>query len=220
MCDTDLLCQKKWRKLTTRRRLSKAHWRNSRKSLRTSLIQDTLMQLMKAWWYTKLDVRNAYNLLCISPCDEWKTAFLTREWLFESLVMQFGLTNDNLATFFNRYDTAYLDGILIYLDILDEYWVCVSSVLETLSGAGLHLKLEKSEFHKEEVRYFWRIIGREWVKKDPNEVEAVQDCPLPQSTFDVWSFIGFPNFYRRFIRNLHGIVRPLKVLNEKNVKFK
>ena len=57
------------------------------------LIQETLLRLSKARWYTKLDVRDAYNMIRIAEGDEWKTAFRTRYGLFESLVMPFGLTN-------------------------------------------------------------------------------------------------------------------------------
>src|SRR5436853_7749446 len=56
------------------------------------LIQETLMQLSKATYFTKLDIRGAYNLIRMAKGDEWKTAFRTRYGLFESLVMPFGLT--------------------------------------------------------------------------------------------------------------------------------
>ena len=57
------------------------------------LIQETLLRLSKARYYTKLDVRHAYNMIRIAEEDEWKTAFRIRYGLFESLVMPFGLTN-------------------------------------------------------------------------------------------------------------------------------
>jgi len=57
------------------------------------LIQETLMRLQKAKYYTSLDLPSAYNLVRIAEGDEWKAAFRTRYGLFEPLVMQFGLTN-------------------------------------------------------------------------------------------------------------------------------
>src|SRR5690606_4894087 len=57
------------------------------------LIQETLMRLQKAKYYTKIDAKGAYNLLRIAKGEEWKTAFRTRYGLYEYLVMPFGLTN-------------------------------------------------------------------------------------------------------------------------------
>ena len=57
------------------------------------LIRETLMRILKAPFFTKLDVRGAYNLIRMAEGEEWKTAIQTRYDLFESLVMPFGLTN-------------------------------------------------------------------------------------------------------------------------------
>jgi hypothetical protein len=57
------------------------------------LLQETLMRLSKAKYFTCLDIRGAYNLVRVAEGEEWKTAFRTRYGLYESLVMPFGLTN-------------------------------------------------------------------------------------------------------------------------------
>lgn len=72
----------------------------------------------------KPGVYNTYNLLCIAPGNQWKTSFLTKKRLFESILMSFELKNaltsfqrfinDTLAVFLDRYVTAYLDHIPIY----------------------------------------------------------------------------------------------------------
>ncbi|RAL67012.1 hypothetical protein DID88_007792 [Monilinia fructigena] len=88
------------------------------------IVRETLDALCNATVYTKLDIIAAFNKLRIAEGDEWKTAFITRFGLFESLVMPFGLCNAPASfqhyinhTLFNeldKYCTAYLDDVLVY----------------------------------------------------------------------------------------------------------
>ena len=56
-------------------------------------IDDLLECTHSSNWFTKLDLKNGYNLIRIAEGDEWKTAFRTEKGLFEYTVMPFGLTN-------------------------------------------------------------------------------------------------------------------------------
>ena len=194
------------------------------------LIRETLMRLSKARFFTKLDVRGAYNLIRMAEGEEWKTAFRTRYGLFESLVMPFGLTNapadfqrfinDTLAPFLDQFTSAYLDDILIYSDTMEDHMQHVRRVLERLTEAGLHLKPEKCEFHKTEVKYLGLIIGTDGIKMDPSKVETVKNWPTPQNVRDVRSFLGFANFYRRFIKGYSKVTEPLTRLTKKDQPFR
>jgi hypothetical protein len=161
--------------------------------------------------------------------EEWKTAFRTRYGLFESLVMPFGLTNapasfqhfinDVLRHYLDVFVTAYLDDILIYSDNLDEHRIHVQKVLQALSDADLHLKPEKCEFHRQEVKYLGFIISTDGTKMDPAKVTTIQEWPTPMNVKDMQSFLGFANFYRRFIRGYSAIVAPLTRLTRKDTAF-
>jgi hypothetical protein len=193
------------------------------------LLQDTLMNLSKAKWFVKLDIHGAYNLIRMAEGKEWKTAFRTRYGLFESLVMPFGLTNapatfqnyikDVLAPYLDRFCTAYLDDTLIYSDNFEEHQQHVRLVLDAFAKAGLHLKPEKCEFHQQDVKYLGLIISTEGIKMDPKKIRAVQDWEPPSNLKDVRVFLGFANFYHRFIRNYSHIVQPLTFLTRKGVPF-
>ena len=149
----------------------------------------------KDWFFTKLDVRGAYNLIRMAEGEEWKTTFRTRYDLFESLVMPFGLTNvpadfqrfinETLAPFLDHFTSAYLDDILIYSDTMEEHTRHVHRVLERLTDAGLHLKPEKCQFHKTEVKYLGLIIGADGIKMDPSKVETVKVWPPPENLREV-----------------------------------
>jgi len=116
------------------------------------------MRLLKAKYFTTLDIRGAYNLVQMAEGEVWKTAFRTCYGLFEFLVMPFGLTNalsdfqalinDVLRGYLDDFCTAFLDDNFIYHNTLKEHKEQVYKVLKALSDARLHLKPEKCHFHK------------------------------------------------------------------------
>ena len=193
------------------------------------LIRETLAQLSRAKYYTTLDIRAAYNLVCMAGGEEWKTAFRTRYGLFESLVMPFVLTdapatfqkfiNDVLRPYLDIFCTAYLDDILIYSDNLGEHKIHVRRVLGALQKAGLHLKPEKCEFYQESVKYLGVIISRDGVKMDPSKISTILEWEAPHTVTQVREFLGFANFYMRFVKNYSQIVAPLTALTKKDRPF-
>ena len=193
------------------------------------LIRETLAQLSRARFYTTLDIRSAYNLIRMKQGEEWKTAFRTCYGLFESLVMPFGLTNapatfqkfinDFLRPYLDIFCTAYIDDILIYSNTLAEHRGHVRRVLEALKAAGLHLKPKKCEFHQESVRYLGVIISRHGVQMDPSKVETILNWEAPRTPTEVREFLGFANFYRRFIKDYSKVVAPMVALTKRNHTF-
>ncbi|CAJ1078658.1 Pol polyprotein [Xyrichtys novacula] len=186
------------------------------------LINSAFTPLHGASVFTKLDLRNAYHLIRIREGDEWKTAFNTPLGHFEYLVMPFGLTNapavfqnlinDVLRDMLNRFVFVYLDDILIYSRNLEEHVCHVRQVLERLLQNRLFVKAEKCEFHASTVAFLGFIISSGEVKMDPLKVEAVTEWPRPEDRRQLQRFLGFANFYRRFIRNYSSVAAPLTTL--------
>jgi len=149
------------------------------------LIKETLNLLGKARIYTKLDIRGAYYLLRVKEGDEHKLAFRTRYGLYEHTVMQFGTTNApaDFQGYINNafrealddFASAYLDDILIYSDSEEEHVGHVKWIMQRLLEAGLYLKPEKCEFHKETVRYLGLIISTKGISMDEDKVETVRN---------------------------------------------
>jgi len=58
---------------------------------------------------------------------------------------------------------------------------------------------EKCEFHRKEIEYLGLVISENKVAIDPVKVAGVCNWPTPENRTDVQTFIGFVNFYCRFI---------------------
>jgi hypothetical protein len=174
------------------------------------LIGESLDQLKGARYFTKIDLRTRYYNIRMAEGEEWKTAFRTRYGLYEYTVMPMGLTNapatfqhamnSIFSEYLDHFLLLYLDDLLIYSDNLEEHREQVKRVLRKLRENDLFAKPEKCEFEKNSVKYLRFIVGEEVVKMDRKKVEAILDWEEPQNVHDVQVFLGFANFYHRFIR--------------------
>jgi hypothetical protein len=183
------------------------------------LTSEILDRLSKATCFTKLDLRNAYHRVRIREGDEWKTAFRTRYGHFEYLVMPFGLANApaTFQAYINRalvglVDVTcivYLDDILIYSDDPTAHRRHVAEVLERLRKHGLYAKLSKCKFNAEEVDFLGFVLGPDGIAMEHSRVQTIQDWPEPCTFREVQVFLGFANFYRRFIASYSKIAAPL-----------
>ena len=179
--------------------------------------------------FTKLDLRNAYHLVRIKEGDEWKTAFNTALGHFEYLVMPFGLTNapgvfqalvnDVLRDFLNRFVFVYLDDILIFSQNTSDHVSHVRQVLQRLLENKLYVKAEKCEFHVSTVSFLGFIVEKGQIRADPGKVRAVAEWPTPTNRKLLQRFLGFANFYRRFVKNYSKVVAPLNKLTSTLVPF-
>lgn len=193
------------------------------------LITETLSQLSHAKFYTKLDVISAFNKLRIKEGDEWKAAFTCRYGLFEPLVLPFGLCNGPasfqayinhaLRGLLDNFCTAYMDDILIFSDNIIDHRRHVKIVLQRLREHGLQLDISKCNFEATSVTYLGLIVSTKGISMDPKKVACVQEWPSPRSIRDVQGFLGFANFYRRFIPEFSRLAAPLTNLTKKDVPF-
>ncbi len=186
------------------------------------LVPAVLEEVRGARIFSKLDLRSAYNLVRIREGDEWKTALITPSGHYEYLVMPYGLSNapsvfqefmnEVFREFLHRSVIVYIDDILIYSRNLADHRHHVAQILQKLRQFRLYLKLEKCEFHRPTVQFLGYIIGREGIQMDQGKVTAVAEWPTPQTIKELQRFLGFANFYRRFIKGFSLLTAPLTTL--------
>jgi hypothetical protein len=181
-------------------------------------------------YFTKLDLRWGYNNVRIKEGDEWKAAFITNKGLFEPTVMFFGLCNSpgTFQTMMNQIfvlETAegwlliYMDDLLIAAETLEELREKTTRVLKILKENDLFLNLDKCHFEKTEIDYLGMIISENSLKMDPTKINGIKNWEAPKTVKQVRSFLGFCNFYRRFIGRFADISKPLTKVTKKKTTW-
>jgi hypothetical protein len=168
------------------------------------VMNDLLDRLSGAQVFSTLDLRSAYNLVRIHSGDEWKAAFRCRFGHFEPRVVQFGLVNapsvfqrlinSIFSDLIDQYVIIYFDDISIYSKDPTSHYDLVKTVLDRLKEKKLYAKLSKYLFDQTAITYLGYHISSRGVQIDPSKVG-----PLPTNVTDIQSFLGFANFYRRFV---------------------
>ncbi|GBG71143.1 hypothetical protein CBR_g8446 [Chara braunii] len=179
--------------------------------------------------FSKIDLKSDYHQIEVDPTDQHKTAFKTRDGLYEFTVMPFGLTNTP-TTFqslmdkvfrnqINRFVVVYLDDILTFNKSMEEHMRHLEEVLQILKDAQLHLNLEKSEFGRDSVIYLGHRLSAAGLEPEATKVEVIRKWPQPANACELHYFLGLTSYYRKFVPKFSIIARPLSILTSKNVSY-
>ncbi|GJY63343.1 reverse mRNAase [Tanacetum coccineum] len=153
------------------------------------------------------------------PGDEWKTTFKTRDYLFEWLVMPFGLSNapstfmrlmnDVFKSFIGKFVVVYFDDIHIYSKNKDQYLSHLREVFSTLREQKLYANLKKCKFFSDNLVFLGHVVCSNGIKMDEIKLEAIHSWLQPQSVHNIRSFHGLALFYHRFIKGFSTIIAPI-----------
>ncbi|GBG72921.1 hypothetical protein CBR_g12642 [Chara braunii] len=179
--------------------------------------------------FSKIDLKSGYHEIEVDPADQHKTAFKTRDGLYEFTVMPFGLTNAP-ATFqslmdkvlreqIGRFMVVYLDDILFFSKSMEEHLKHLEEVLTILKKTQLHLNLEKSEFGKDSVIYLGHRLSAAGLEPEATKVDVISNWPQPVNFHELRSFLGLASYYPKFVPRFSIVVRPLSRLISKNVPY-
>ena len=117
------------------------------------LMQELQDRVPGARYFTKLDLKNRFNLMRMKAGDEWKTAFRTHNGLYEFKVMPFSLSNTPSTfqemmnhIFSDMLDLGliiYMDNILMYAKKQAEQDEIIWNTLKRLQDNGLAVAVDK-----------------------------------------------------------------------------
>lgn len=189
-------------------------------------IDDLFDSLQGARYFTSLDLASGYHQIRIPEQDRPKTAFRTPFGHFQYRVLSFGLTNAP-ATFQKAMDImfgpllrkgvlVYLDDILIYSKTWEEHLHLLRQVLQLLQKNSYYCRLWKCHFAQTQIDYLGHVISSGEIRMDPQKIHAVSSWPVPQNIPEVRSFLGFTNYFRKFVQGYASLVGPLTDLTQKD----
>ena len=188
-------------------------------------VDDTLDTLAGVKWFSTLDLISGYWQVEVNPKDREKTAFCTPEGLFEFKVMPFRLCNAP-ATFQRLMDLVlagvqwtsclvYIDDVVILGKTFKEHLQNLVAVFKRLRSFSLKLKPKKCNFCSAEVDFLGHIVSANRVRTDPSKTMQVSQWPIPTSRKEVQQFLGLANYYRRFVKDIATIAKPLHRLTHR-----
>lgn len=152
-------------------------------------IEETLTSMMKAEWFSTLDLASGYWQVEVDPRDREKTVFTTPLGLFEFQSMPFGLCNAP-ATFHRLMQhclsgqiteslLVYLGSIIVYSPDFATHLKHLEHVFERLWKHGLKLTPDKWKLFHQQVKFLGHVVDKQGVQPDPDKVSAVTDWPVP-----------------------------------------
>jgi hypothetical protein len=174
-------------------------------------------------------MKSGYHQIRMATRDEYKTSFRTHQYLYEFLVMSFGLTNAPVtfqhvmntifSNFLRKCVQVFMDDILVYSKTLEEHIQHLTLVFQVLDKHQFYIKESKCLFPQPSLEYLGHVITSEDIATDPSKVAVVKQWPVPTKVKELRGFLGLMGYYRRFIKNYGIINRPLTNLLKKGVVF-
>ena len=195
-------------------------------------IEDSLDSLNGSCIFTSIDLKSGYWQVELDEKSIPLTAFTVGPLgFYECVRMPFGLTNAP-ATFQRLMESClgelhlnwciiYLDDVIVFSKTPEEHIERLEAVFKKISDAGLKLKPSKCEFFKKRIHYLGHIVSDKGIETDPKKIEAIVKWPGPRTVHEVRKFLGFTNYYRKFVYKYAQIARPLnKLISGENAKRK
>jgi hypothetical protein len=190
------------------------------------VIDDLLDELSGTQFFTKFDLHSGYHQIRMKEADIPKMTFRTHEGHYEFLVMPFvlcnapstfqSLMNHVFRPFIRHFVLVFFDDILIYSKTWTDHLTHVDQVLHLLSQHQLFLKQSKCAFGASEVEYLGHLVGKDGIRVDPKNIEAMQYWLHPKTLKILRGFLGLTGYYRKFVKKYGKIAAPITALLKKN----
>jgi len=131
------------------------------------------------------------------------------------------MMNEILRDLINKGKVAvFVDDVLVGTETEEGHNEIVEEILRRLEENNLYIKLEKCMWKVRKIGFLGVVIGPNGIEMEKEKVDGVLSWPQPKTVKDVRKFLGFANYYRRFIKDFAQVARPLNMLMRKDEKWR
>ena len=123
--------------------------------------------------------------------------------------------NSVLGEHLDEFIMVYLNNIIIYLESKEEYKEHIKQVLKRLQEEQIPVAIKKCEFFIRKTNFIGFIIKLGKISMDLKKVKAIVSQHKPENVTQLRSFLGFCNYYRRFIAQQLKNIKPFIRLTKK-----
>ena len=170
------------------------------------LPEDLMRKLGRGYCFSKIDLANAYNQICLSPDSQKKLALSTHKGVLLQKRLPFGIKSApgyfqeimEQLTQNLRGVAVYFDDILVSGDNAKDHLMNLRALFKRLEEKGLRCNREKCVFAQVSIDYLGHTLSSRGIAKG-SKVDAILEMLTSKNISTLKSFLVSVQFYSKFL---------------------
>jgi len=170
-------------------------------------------------YMASIDQKQGYNQIMLTQNAKEILAYCTPTQLLQHKRMPFGVTNGP-AAFQRLMDEIfkgmpqehiiwYLDDLLIVADTWELFLEMTEICLQKYAEAGIVMKPSKCKWCYNVTPFLGHEFTEKGKKPAQDRIQKVRDYPILKTVSYVRTFMGLVSYYRKFVKNLAALAKPI-----------